>query len=46
LTEDVTQRADREIFARMRDGDMPRLVRMLELPVIAFATNAFPTFSL
>jgi hypothetical protein len=26
----------------MRNGDMTRLVGMLELPVIAFATYAFP----
>jgi len=26
----------------MRNGDVARPVRMLELPVIAFATHAFP----
>jgi len=30
----------------MGNGDVTRLVRMLELPVIAFAANAFPTLGL
>jgi hypothetical protein len=30
----------------MGNGDVAGLVRMLELPVIAFAANAFPTLGL
>jgi hypothetical protein len=36
-------RADREVFARMRNGDVARLVRMLDFPLIAFAANTLPT---
>ena len=46
LTENVAQCADWEILARVRNGDVAKLVRMLELPVVAFATYAFPTLSL
>jgi hypothetical protein len=42
LPEDVAQRADRQVLAWMRNGDVARLAWMFELPVIAFATNAFP----